>query len=615
MGRTMLEACGLTLVGLLAYGLGACPSIYVGDSGELVAAVHTLGIPHPSGYPLYVLLGKLWTLCLPFGSVALRMSWFSVVTAAGTVGAVYVLARRLELERAGAALAALVLAFSPSFWSQATIQRVYSLNALFVVASLLAVWHWHREEGRARLWPVFLLAGLGSANHTFMALEGGAIALWVFWAHPELRRDLKAWLGAAAGFGAGLAPYLFLMWRSRADPRLDWGNPETAAALVRHVLRRTHWSRAWVQEWRDVPAVASDFLQGLGQEVLWLGLPLAALGVVLARRKRWPLALLLMIVALNLVALLGHGSRTDIFVWHRYYIPSYVVLALFIGAGGEWLFARRRRLAQVVWLLPLLLLATGWREHDRSRFRLGEAYSRELLAGLPPGAHLAASDDNILFVLIYLQQVEGVRPDVDLVLQGVWDADLLPLRFDPDRESLYFTHHPNWQVPGIALIPDGLTFRVGRSGGPPAPVHELPEWLPGELDRAVPKDYLAQNLIGQFHYMRGLGFETGDWPATVAEFEPAARAGPENDVLYYNLGLILHRNGRLRLARAAFARAHAINPRGIVSGRRALASERMAELDAEMKNVGWAESGRVGDPAVERAEQALLLALDGEAVR
>ena len=71
-------ACGVFVV----YALGACRTIYVGDSGELVTAVHVLGIAHPTSYPLYVLLGKLWTLLVPIGSIAYRMSLFSAAAAA-----------------------------------------------------------------------------------------------------------------------------------------------------------------------------------------------------------------------------------------------------------------------------------------------------------------------------------------------------------------------------------------------------------------------------------------------------------------------------------------------------------------------------------------------------
>ncbi len=117
------------------YAAGACRTIYVGDSGELVAAAATLGIPHPSGYPLYVLLGKLWTLLLPLGSIAWRMSLFSAACAAGACGLFYLTVRRLGLSSLTGVFSSLVLAFGPSFWSQANIQRVYALNALFLVAA------------------------------------------------------------------------------------------------------------------------------------------------------------------------------------------------------------------------------------------------------------------------------------------------------------------------------------------------------------------------------------------------------------------------------------------------------------------------------------------------
>src|SRR6185436_1600901 len=125
----------------VVYAAGACPTIFVGDSGELVTAVHVLGIPHPTGYPLYVLLGKLWTVILPFGSIAWRMSLFSAAAAAVACGLLCGLVSILirPSSRTGdssgvipAVTAALTLAFSATFWGEANIQRVYALGALFV---------------------------------------------------------------------------------------------------------------------------------------------------------------------------------------------------------------------------------------------------------------------------------------------------------------------------------------------------------------------------------------------------------------------------------------------------------------------------------------------------
>jgi hypothetical protein len=154
----------------LVYAAGACPTIYVGDSGELVAAVDVLGVPHPTGYPLYVLLGKLWTLLVPIGSVAYRMSLFSAATAAAACALLYRLCRALQIHPVAALTAAGLLGFGESFWGEANVQRVYSLNALFVVLATAAALRWHRERSTRALALAFFLCGLGATNHTFLGI-------------------------------------------------------------------------------------------------------------------------------------------------------------------------------------------------------------------------------------------------------------------------------------------------------------------------------------------------------------------------------------------------------------------------------------------------------------
>src|SRR5919108_3423765 len=81
-------AAGLALLGGLAlYGLTCAPGVQGGDSGEFQFVGFILGIPHPPGYPLYALVGRLWTLLLPVGEVAYRMNLLSAVLAAATLAA------------------------------------------------------------------------------------------------------------------------------------------------------------------------------------------------------------------------------------------------------------------------------------------------------------------------------------------------------------------------------------------------------------------------------------------------------------------------------------------------------------------------------------------------
>jgi len=530
------------------YAVGASPTIYVGDSGELVTAVHLLGIPHPTGYPLYVLTGKLWTLMFPYGSVALRMSLFSAACGAATVAVVYRVCRRAEMRMIAALFAATTLAFSPSFWSQANIQRVYTLGALFVVVATLSAWRWHEDRSTRSLALTFFVCGLGATNHTFMVIYAGAFAGFVI---ATGRFGLRGLLAAGGAFALGLLPYAYLPVRSRANPRLDWGNPETLDAFLSVVVRRDFWERAWFEGPSDFLPIGLDYARSLAAELAWLGMVLALVGVVVGWRRGYPVALFLGVMLGNVGAMALHGSRTDLFVWHRYYIPSYVMMALLAGVGCDAFVARVPRVLRVVPLgIPLFLLITGWHAHDRSRYRVAEGFGEAVLDALPPGAHLVASDDNILFSLLYMHLVEKRRPDVNLVPQGVGDAVLPALRFNPDREPLFFTHHPNWSLPSLDLVPVGLLFRASRAGAPAPPIVR-PHGLPGADDPRVPKDYLTQNLIGQYHYMLGFTDERHDWPRARREFAAAIMAAPHNDVLFYNLGLVYARNGLIDDAIAA----------------------------------------------------------------
>jgi hypothetical protein len=610
----VLRAALIAAAVFTVYAMGACATIYVGDSGELVTAVHLLGVPHPTGYPLYVLLGKAWTLALPFGSIAWRMSLLSAACAAAACATLARLGDRLHLHPVASAFGALLLAASPSVWAEANVQRVYALNALFVLLATTAACAWgaaarrrppaardDRSAARA-LTLAFFLCGLGATNHTFMAVYAVALALFMVAAAPATLLRGRLILSAAAAFAAGLIPYAYLPLRSRANPRLDWGDPETLEAFLGVVLRRDFWARAWIEGPADVAPIAADYLHSLATELTWIGAALAAVGLVAGWRRGWPVLLPLLVMLGNVAAVGLHGSRSDIFIWHRYYIPSYAMGALLAAAGCHVLLDRMpRALLFLPLALPAVQLVLGWPAHDRSRYRIAEGFGTAVLESLPPGSHLIATDDNILFALLYMHLVEGKRPDIDLVPQGIGSADLPPLRFDPATDPLFFTHHPNWNLPSLELVPVGLLFRAWRAGDPPPPLALPASPLPGADDPRVPKDYLTQNLIGQYHYMLGFTAAERDWPTARREFEAAAAAAPHNDVLFYNLGLIYWRYGRLGEALAAFERSHEINPRHLASHGRPQASARIEELRAERTRIAAVEATLTDDPALRAA--------------
>ena len=592
---------GVAAFPLLVYALGACRTVYVGDSGDLLTAISVLGIPHPSGYPLYVLAAKAWSLVFFFLPLPLSVSLLSAACGAAACAVLYRAARESGVDTLPAAAAAWLFAFAPSVWAEANIQRVYTLNALFVALALRLGLRWSRESRDRDLVAAAFVCGLGASNHLEMGVVGLAVGVFALISRPAILRRWKL-LGTCAGVAIlGLLPYVYLPLRARAHPLLDWGHPVTPRSFAAVVLREGFWGRAWIRGPDDFLPILKDYAHSLLTESAWVGAVLAVIAVASARRRGWPVGLPLLVMAANLVVLALHGSRSDLFIWHRYYIPSYLCLALLAAWGWQTLaeMASRPILAVASLLPPLALLVIGWRPNDRSRYRIGEDYSRHLLATLPPGSQLIASDDNILFVLMYLNLGEQVRPDVHLILEGVGGSNLPPLSFNPDVDPVFLTHYPNWKIATLDAIPVGLAFRAWRAGTPVPPASSVPERLDGELDPRVPKDYLTRNLIGNFHQMRAMTFELRDWTAARRELELAAESAPDNDVLFYNLGLIYRRNGLLEDALAAFQRSVQINPREIASLSKPRAAHRAAEVQAEIVQRDQLLTELSRDPALE----------------
>ena len=182
------------------------------------------------------------------------------------------------------------------------------------------------------------------------------------------------------------------------------------------------------------------------------------------------------------------------------------------------------------------------------------------------------------------------------MLEGV-GGKLPPLAFDPDRDPVYLTHYPNWRMPSSTPFPWASRSGLARRK-PAARSVPVKDRLEGELDPRVPKDYLTQNLIGNFHQLLGMTWETRDWPRARRELDEAARAAPDNDVLFYNLGLIYRRNGLLEESRAAFRRSAEINPGRSRSATKPRASDRVTEVEAEIAERDALVARLSSDPSV-----------------
>ena len=179
-----LLGAGCFLLSLALYLQTLAPSVAAlfDDSLEFPLVVHRLAIAHPTGYPLYILLGKLFSLG-PWYNVAWTVNLLSAVAGAATVAVVYLLARSLALRRLPSLVGAMALAVSPVFWSQAVVAEVYTLNAAFVAGLLWLAQRW----ARCPLQPVqpFALLQVGPRDKGPLFLPGQGLWLRM---PPAVRR-------------------------------------------------------------------------------------------------------------------------------------------------------------------------------------------------------------------------------------------------------------------------------------------------------------------------------------------------------------------------------------------------------------------------------------------
>jgi hypothetical protein len=402
------------------------------DTFEFQVVAHNLGIAHPTGYPLYVLLGKLFTL-LPAGGTALRVNLLSAVSATGAAAVVYAILRRLSAadpeggDHGLPLLGALAFAFSPTLWSQAVEAEVYALNSLLVALVLWSLVTLARERQAGRSVPLLFLAlGLGMANHVTTAILLPVVALALLLFRPHLGR--KGWLAAAALFGLGLSVYLYLPLRW---PALHDGASMTAREFIRWVTGGQFRGALQLNAWRSDPTRYGI----LGRLVLdqwgWPGVALAGVGLLWLAQRHWRIALV------TLIAWLGYAYYAlsyyvpDISV---FLIPAHLVQAIWMGLGVAALtrFLEGRVIAgkghampvalTLFALVPLSLLTGHWASVDRSDPNPLEAWGRQVLTmDLEPGAAILADSEKIA-PLYYLQQTEGLRPDLEIMVLPDEDA-------------------------------------------------------------------------------------------------------------------------------------------------------------------------------------------------
>ncbi len=433
---------------------------------------YTLGIAHPTGYPLFTIAGWVFShLPIPL-SVVTRLNLMAALLCSGGLFVffrlfVHVLnslapkSSRIPMGRPGervglrtvlhvfvpAAAGTLFLAFSETYWSQAVAVEVYSMHLLLMAVVLLlftrAIALREAEPdspataGTDTIWYAFaFMLGLSFTNHmTTVLLAPGCLYLY-FAVCGAGKGSWKRILRMAIPFLAGFSLYLYLPLRAAERPLMNWGNPVDLERFFWHFSGKQY--RVWIFASVDTAGrQLRYFFDSVLPEFQYAPVILALVGIWKFFRERRKAAIFTLLLFLGCLL---YSINYDIHDIDSYFLLAYVTIALWAAAGAATLIGAlkntesAKKAAAAALACALFPLAGNFSRVDESGTTLVENYTKDMFASLSPNAIIITYEwDYFVSAAYYFQVVEHVRPDIVVIdkelLRRSWYLSQLEFRF------------------------------------------------------------------------------------------------------------------------------------------------------------------------------------------
>lgn len=411
--RDLVIAAALGACALVVYIVTLPPSYGVWDIAELQTVAAILGIAHPPGSPVFVLLGYAFVHLFPFGEPATRVNAMCSVAVASSAGLLYLIARRFKIGPAPSAVCALGFAFAGVPWSVATHAETQDVALLFRVLALAFALRWFDRGAPRDLFATGIASGLALATHGIALLLLPALALPIF-GRPELKSPRTAGL-LCAGFALGLLPYAYVPLRSayvdahHLDPVVavglpaglpfwNYGDPSTFANFAHFVTGADFHVAGGFAGFFDLSRYP-HFAAQLGSQVAnaygWLGAVLALMGtwLLVSSRRLDRIA----IVVAGLLPVPYTESYSDLEEPARYYLLSLwcaaVAIAFAFDEVAELFELRKGSIGRYVAAVALAISFTTTAPEraqmlDQREDTFGPDFTKEVLAFTPDDAIL-----------------------------------------------------------------------------------------------------------------------------------------------------------------------------------------------------------------------------------
>lgn len=460
--------------------------IYGGDSGDFVTAILTRGIPHPSGYPLYTLLGILFSFLSLTESIVWKISLVSALISSLSVIVMYLLVKEITKNKTISLIGSLLLAFFYPFWIYAEVPEIFALHSFFVLVIVYLVVLYLRLKSSKVLCALFLAFGLSLTNNEISILLLPAIILLLMVSIKTIRitkRDVFLYAGC---FIVGLLPYVYIPLASLHHPAINWEHTNTLQGFLDLVSRQEYG-------WRLTKSATTSYTSySLGIYFTYISLYLNPFLLLLSLcgigylvyRKQYTLTWVLFAVFLCLgpvfviVSRFPLGNFADLAIMQRFYIASLLLLIVFLSLGilgiaegmsfvmnKSLVSTSRRNYTSYILLffliIPLLFFMSYLAKTNFSKIGIGDMFAQDLLMPLPIGSTVYFSTDTPVFNALYVQFAKNVRKDIRIPGEnrGQKLAPLSPeMLLKQEQSTPIFLEQSTYAH--FKLMPYGLVYKI-----------------------------------------------------------------------------------------------------------------------------------------------------------
>lgn len=439
---------GVTFIAGILYLKTACPEVEFIDSGELAVNCLFLGIPHPTGYPLYTLLGKTAVILLP-GEIIFRCHLLSLMATSLSAGVLFTIIKtihvRASLINPVSASISLFVVLSPVWWSQATANEVYCITLLADLLAIPFFIKYQLYKNSKFLVAGFYLWGLSFGSHMSTIFLIPAI-IYIIYTTNGLKRIIKKhYLWAFIFFVLSLTTYIYLPIRAAFKPFLNWSNPVNLQCFLNHI---SGWQyRVWMFSSPDRMLKGIEhFLNLFYDQFGVVGLALIAVGVIVMFKNKPKLS---MFFTLIILADIFYSSNYEIIDIDAYYLLGFACLAIFAGTGliyainflttNEFLRSYKKAIKIFITFcligLPLSNLLNNYYTQDKSHKVFAAKGVENILNSMEPGGVAIVENWDFYSPWLYFRYALNFHPDITFIdkelLRRSWYLDFLQ-RYHPE---------------------------------------------------------------------------------------------------------------------------------------------------------------------------------------